>query len=266
MASRLVVSLLVACFCFALQQAAAQSSPTVYGSTIQARSASDESTVVRQWNEDLLEAIRGDFARPTVHARNLFHFSVACYDAFAAYDSADSVLFLGQNFHGFEVPFDAASLVIPESSEDLRSAQETAISHAAYRLLTHRFANSPGASASLELFESTMLQLGCDPSNTNLDYAQGPAELGNYIASEIIAFGLQDGSNESADYANQTYAPVNPDLELAGSGNQNIVDPNAYQPLAIPVFIDQGGNVLSELPSCDSSDVVRLMLDVKQLN
>ena len=40
-----------------------------------------EESVARKWNEVLLEAIRNDFARPTVHARNLFHVSVAMYDA-----------------------------------------------------------------------------------------------------------------------------------------------------------------------------------------
>ena len=34
-------------------------------------------SVARQWNEVLLECIRNDKARPTVHARNLFHTSAA---------------------------------------------------------------------------------------------------------------------------------------------------------------------------------------------
>jgi hypothetical protein len=38
------------------------------------------------WNEELLDAIRIDFPRPTVHARNLFHLSVAMWDAWAAFD------------------------------------------------------------------------------------------------------------------------------------------------------------------------------------
>ncbi len=43
-------------------------------------------TVARIWNEELLHAISIDTARPTVHARNLFHLSTAMYDAWAAYD------------------------------------------------------------------------------------------------------------------------------------------------------------------------------------
>ena len=38
-------------------------------------------TVTRQWNEENLAAIRIDFPAPTVHARNLFHLSVAMWDA-----------------------------------------------------------------------------------------------------------------------------------------------------------------------------------------
>lgn len=44
-----------------------------------------EHSVARQWNEELLNAIRNDFARPTIHARNLYHVSAAMWDAWAAY-------------------------------------------------------------------------------------------------------------------------------------------------------------------------------------
>ena len=40
-------------------------------------------SVARLWNEVLLYSIRNDLARPTVHARNLFHVSAAMYDAWA---------------------------------------------------------------------------------------------------------------------------------------------------------------------------------------
>ncbi len=51
-----------------------------------ATTTSAEQSVARQWNEDLLEAILHDFARPTVHARNLFHVSAAMWDAWTTYD------------------------------------------------------------------------------------------------------------------------------------------------------------------------------------
>lgn len=254
MALRVALALIFCVQLLVTSRCEAQVEPTFYGSTAAARSMAVESTVVRVWNEDLLEAIRGDFARPTVHARNLFHFSLACFDAFAAYDDVDTCMFLGQEFQGFQVEFDAELLTVPSDSSALRAAQETAISHAAFRLLSHRFEDSPSSSASLSLFQSTMVDLGCDPSNVSTDYSLGPAELGNYIAAEIIAYGVQDGSNETDDYSNELYSPVNSELELAGSGNEGLVDPNAYQPLAIPVFIDQSGNVLSETPSFQGAE------------
>lgn len=52
-----------------------------------------QQSVARQWNEVLLEAIREDFARPTIHARNLFHTSVAIYDAWDASNVASGVYF-----------------------------------------------------------------------------------------------------------------------------------------------------------------------------
>src|SRR5262245_42613972 len=50
-------------------------------------------TVARIWDEQLLHAISVDTARPTVHARNLFHLSAAMYDAWAAYDATASQYF-----------------------------------------------------------------------------------------------------------------------------------------------------------------------------
>ena len=40
-------------------------------------SFSQEESIARKWNEVLLNSIRNDLARPTVHARNLFHISAA---------------------------------------------------------------------------------------------------------------------------------------------------------------------------------------------
>ena len=57
-------------------------------------------SVARQWNEELLHAIRNDFARPTVHARNLFHTSVLMYDAWAAFDETADTYFLGKTVTG----------------------------------------------------------------------------------------------------------------------------------------------------------------------
>ncbi len=199
-----------------------------------------QKTVARQWNEALLEAIREDFARPTVHARNLFHVSAAMYDAWAAYNEYADTYFLGKTVHGFTIPFEPN--LLPAGTQ---ADQEKAISYAAFRLLNHRFANSPGALTTLARFESLMDFLGYDPEVTTIDYTSGPAGLGNYIAEFVINYGLQDGSNESDSYLNQVYEPVNEFLAPAEPGNPNMTDPNRWQPLALDVFIDQSGNVTS---------------------
>ena len=50
------------------------------------RTADPTRSVARLWDEVLLDAIRRDIPRPTVHARNLYHMSAAMWDAWAAYD------------------------------------------------------------------------------------------------------------------------------------------------------------------------------------
>ena len=50
-------------------------------------------SVARVWDDALLELIRQVVPAPTVHARNLFHTSVAMWDAWAAFDpEADGYL------------------------------------------------------------------------------------------------------------------------------------------------------------------------------
>ena len=68
-----------------------------------------------------------------------------------------------------------------------------AMAYAAYRLLKHRFAFSPGASTSIPPMDSLFVAQGYDSTLTSTDYqSDGPAALGNYIAQCLIDFGLQD--------------------------------------------------------------------------
>lgn len=198
-----------------------------------------ERSVARGWNEVVLEAIRNDFARPTVHARNLFHISAAMYDAWAVYDEVAEPFFLGRSHRGFFIPFAGI-----ETPADKQAAQEEAISYAVYRLINYRFANSPGVERIRLEANSYMLTLGHDPANRSTDYSTGsPAALGNYIAERVIAFGQQDGSNEADQYANLYYAPTNYQaLDPTKPGNPSLIDPNRWQPLSLGSFIDQAGN------------------------
>jgi hypothetical protein len=201
-------------------------------------------SVARLWNEEVLHAIRNDFARPTVHARNLFHTSAAMYDAWAAYDATASTFLLGQEMAGFRCDLGAFS-----APADVQPAREEALSFAVYRLIMHRFANSPGVNSIVSTADDLMQSLGLDVADTSVDYAGGsPAALGNYIASCYIAFGLQDGANEANDYANEWYTPVNPPIEVELPGNPDIVDLDRWQPISLSLFIDQAGNPILEQP------------------
>jgi len=199
---------------------------------------SQEHSIARVWNEALLQAIRDDLARPTVHARNLFHSSVAMYDIWSVFDPVAEPVFLGKEIEGYNFDFDGF-----ETTENVEDARAEAISFAMYRLLSHRFQFSPGAFTSLNRFDSLMDALGYDRSNVELNYREGdPAALGNYVALRIIQFGNQDGSNESNNYANSAYDPINEALSPTDPGNPNQTDPNRWQPLSLDDFIDQSGN------------------------
>jgi len=197
-------------------------------------------SVARLWNEALLAAIRLDKARPTVHARNLFHMSAAMYDAWSVFNNPAHAYFLGETVHGFDTPFEGFA----ETGENL---ERRAISFAAYRLLKHRFQNSPNNEQTQAIFDHLLDILGENSSITSLDYTSGDAAaLGNYIADQIIQYGLQDGSNEMGNYENQYYVPVNDPMSPELAGNPNLTNPNRWQPLSFDLFIDQSGNIIDQ--------------------
>ena len=201
--------------------------------------SSAQHSVARDWNEQLLEAIRNDYARPTVHARNLFHSAVMMYDAWALFDEQAETVFLGKTFGNYTTAFSGIS-----QPANVDAATHEMMSYAMFRLLNHRFLNSPGATSSQQSFSDLFNAYGYDENFTSTDYRSGSyAALGNYLASEIIAFGMQDGSNEQNDYANQFYTPLNDPLILEAYTETNNIDPNRWQPLAFDVFVDQSGNL-----------------------
>ena len=202
-------------------------------------------SVARLWNEVLLTAVREDFARPTVHARNLFHFSAAMYDAWALFDNSANPYLLGQTLSdGFSCDVDTLT-----NTADIEQARIEAISFAAYRIIEQRFANSPGVEIIMTTAGQLMTDLQLDSNNLSRDYQQGSAAaLGNTIADCYLAWGLVDGANEQNDYANQSYQPINRALNPELLGNPNIENLDRWQPLAIDDFVDQSGNPIKTAP------------------
>ena len=208
---------------------------------ISKKNYSQEHSVARKWNEVLLQSIRNDLARPTVHARNLFHISAAMYDAWSIFNNSSNTYFLNNENQRLFIPYEKTSFV-----GDKKKNQEKAISYAAYRLLIHRYEISPGYNKSKFIIDSLFQKLGFDPDFKSTDYRTGnAAAIGNYIAKKVIDYTWNDGSNEKYFYANLYYEPVNKPLILKNKGIKEIKDPNRWQPLAFEKFIDQSGNELA---------------------
>lgn len=180
-------------------------------------------SVARTWDEEILAAIRIDLPRPPVHARNLFHLSVAMWDAWAAYDATA----LQYQHHERRTSADAAH------------DRAVTISFAAYRMLRYRYALSASAAATRQHIDARMTALGLDPDYDDT-VGDSAAALGNRIAASVIAAGLADGANEDINYADPTYAPVNEPLVVKLPGT-TMIDPNRWQPLALDVMIGQNG-------------------------
>jgi hypothetical protein len=182
-----------------------------------------EWSVARRWDEALLDAIRRALPNPPVHARNLFHTSVAMWDAWAAYDPGASGYIDTEKATASDVP----------------AARAEAISYAAFRVLTARFIKAVGGDQSLSEFDDVMDSL-CYPIDITTTEGNAPAAVGNRIAAAVLAYGKTDGSNEAGGYSSPDYKPVNPPLVVAKPGT-TMADPNRWQPLQIEHMISQNG-------------------------
>lgn len=180
-------------------------------------------SVARVWDEEILEAIRHDTPRPTVHARNLLHLSAVMWDAWRAYGGGGSA-FLTHESH---------------LSDDPAADREAAISFAAYRLLSHRYALSVNAAFTQQRLDERMAALGFDQSFVETA-GNAAAAVGNRIGAAMIAFGATDGANEQQNYEDPTYTPVNEPL-IVKVGELTMNDPNRWQPLALDFQVAQNG-------------------------
>lgn len=190
-------------------------------------------SIARQWNEVLLDAVRLSFPDPPVHARNLFHVSVAMYDAWAAYDPV------------------ATGYLHREEAEapDVEAARREAISYAALRVLQHRYEtvrhpNTPLFDSLIAntYFDWLIDDLGYDPAVTSV-VGDSPAAVGNRVAATILAWTAGDHANEAGGYADSGYEAVNDPLDLEWPGTE-MTAPNRWQPLEFVTAFSQTGQPL----------------------
>jgi len=218
-------------------------------------------SAAREWNEQILSAIRLNLPNPPAHARNLFHCAVAMYDAWAAYD-ATAVGYL-------------ANEKISPLPPDVEAARREAISYAAYRILRSRFFTADGTNGwtATEInLDNKLTALGYSPTigKAAITSATTPAELGKRIGAAVLAWGAGDGFS-STTYPQPYNASVNPNMDparaLPALGNngefptrQNMplglgipliadldhnysadTNPNFWQPLSMSTFVSQNG-------------------------
>jgi hypothetical protein len=191
-------------------------------------SKGETQTVARIWNDACLEAIKIDFPHPPVHARNLFHLSVAMYDAWAAYDPV------------------AVGYINNEAAVagDIPAARHEAVSYAAYTVLAQRYALSVNSTQSLVALGVVMTNLGYSTSVTNTSGPSASA-VGLRCGRAILDFALEDGALETNNYVDVSYTPVNDPLILTNSceigQDFSLDDPNRWQPLAFEFARTQNG-------------------------
>lgn len=181
-------------------------------------------SVARRWIEQLLGAIRRDLPRAPVHARNLFHLSVALWDAWAAYDGA------------------AIGHVVRERARatDVNAARREALSYAAFRVLSQRYAEARGGALSRACFLAQLRALGHEPLDAAME-GDAPRAVGDRVGRAVLDAFAVDGANEADDYADaEAYPIVNGPLSVDLPGTV-ADDPNHWQPLLITQAVSANG-------------------------
>ncbi|KYG73371.1 hypothetical protein AWW68_11740 [Roseivirga spongicola] len=194
-------------------------------------------TVARKWMEELLHSIRNDLARPTVHARNLFHLSAAMYDAWAFFDDTAEPYLLGKTVNGFTCNTESL-----KAFDKSRANLDEVISHAAYTILDKRFQKAERYANLSFRYRRLMEDLEFRGPTNLRDMSNGESwALGNFIGQCYIDYGWKDGSNELDSYANKFYQPVNQPIAPQVPGNPRITDLNRWQQIELEVFVGQSG-------------------------
>lgn len=173
----------------------------------------DGQSIIAQWNELALEAIRAGKALPTETTHQLHQWSAAVYDAWAAFDD-------DAYGHYSEI---STSLAATEANK------AEAVSFAAYIALTELYPDQA------QLFATFLTELGYSPAAAQAGTSTA-AGVGTLSAQNVFAARADDGSNAANGFEDTTgYIPVNsadPSTGRAPGGED--FDPNHWQPLRVP--------------------------------
>ncbi|MDW3181514.1 DUF6851 domain-containing protein [Roseobacter sp.] len=164
-------------------------------------------SVVAQWNELALEAIRLGDPVPTEITRALHIAHSAIYDAWAAYDAEAA----GYYFQGVA------------TGEDTQDARAEAVNYAAFHALSEVFPDQ------VYLFKDFLTSLGFDPDLETTDLST-PGGVGIAAAQTVISARANDGANSANDFEDTSgYEPGN-----SNDPDDPDFDPNLWTPLRVP--------------------------------
>jgi hypothetical protein len=189
--------------------------------------AGKKGSIARRWDEQALAAIRLDLPRPPIHARNLFHLSAAMWDVWAGYDTGATGVFVRER----------------HTAQDVEQARRTAISYAAYDVLSSRYGSAVGGARTTACLRAVMDDLGYAPDDVH-DSGDDPIAFGNRVAHAVLAQTAGDGSNQADDYADSSgYTSPNPPLVYDTPGAP-LTAPDRWQPINLSVAATQNGIIL----------------------
>ena len=201
-------------------------------------------SAAREWNEQLLAAIRLNVPHPPAHARNLFHTAAAMYNAWAAYDPVAVGYVYNEK--------------VPVLPADVPAARRAAVSYAAYRVLRSRFSTGAGFETTIPNLDAQLTAMGYSTSvgQAAANVGDEAAQVGKRCADAILAWGAGDGFSNTG-YPQLYTSAVNPNVLLPisvlgtnasfvnnmplGFGIPAGTDPNLWQPLDLATSITQNG-------------------------
>jgi hypothetical protein len=161
-------------------------------------------SIVLDWNETMLAAVRSGAPRPTVLSRSFYIASAAMYDAWAVYDDD-------------AIPVALQSSLRRPAEERTEENQRKAVAYAAYAALKSLF----GAyETNTQAFSTLLGSQGYGVNDT--EDPTLPAGIGNLAAKAILAARADDGSNAANNFADVVSATY-PDLYVP----VNSADPSA---------------------------------------
>lgn len=195
-------------------------------------------SAARVWMDAYLEAIREDGFGPTIHSRNLFHLSIAMYDSWEVHNGGKlNTFFLGKTYGDYTCEYEGF-----DTPENVDSSMNVTINYAAFRFISTKFNAYSSKVRNMDNFLALFDSLGFNSRFVSTDYSNGSsAALGNYIADQLIEFGLQEPAGDEDGYEGTNYSPINAALLPSKPGNKNLRFKNRWQPLSVTDYIRTKG-------------------------